>query len=96
MPGAEKRIDDASYEETAGPYAHRIEFNEPLEYEQVGDLFVTGDGPWYVTIRQRFIERSEPDTTLFEGNATYVVVERDGAMKVDAEYWAGSAGFLED
>jgi hypothetical protein len=96
VSGAQKRVEDASYTETADPYAKRIEFYPALEYEQVGDFLVTGDGPWFVTVRQRFIERSEPDDIWFEGNATFVVVERDGDMKVDAEYWAGSVGFLED
>ena len=54
-----------------------------------------GDGPWFVTVGQRLIERSEPDNLVFEGNAT-LVVERDGVMKVAAEYWAGSIGALEE
>jgi hypothetical protein len=29
--------------------------------------------------------RANPDNLVFEGNATFVVVERDGVMKVDAE-----------
>jgi len=96
-PETQKRWEGDSYEEdTADPYAKRIEFFTPLEYEQLGDPFVTGDGPWYVTIRTRWIERSEPDDLTFEGNATYVVVERDGVMKVAAEYFTGTLGFLED
>jgi hypothetical protein len=35
-----------------------------------------GDGPWLVTVGQGLIERSEPDNLVFEGNATFVVVER--------------------
>jgi hypothetical protein len=94
---SQERWKQASVDETAAPYAGRIEFKAPLEYEQVGDLFVTGDGPWFVTIRQRWIERNEEyDDNLFEGNGTFVVVERDGVMKVAAEYWAGSIGALED
>jgi hypothetical protein len=56
---------------------------------------VTADGPWYVTIPTRWIEPSEPDTVTWEGNATYVVVERDGVMKVAAEYFTGTLDFLE-
>jgi len=84
-------------EEAADGYAFRIEFYDPpLEYEQLGDPFVTGDGPWYVTIRQRWIAPVDPDQIVWEGNVTYVVVERGGIMKVDAEYFAGTMGFLED
>ena len=99
-PETQKRWEGDSYEEdTADPYAKRIEFFTPLEYEQLGDPFVTGDGPWFVTIHQRWpdADKDKPGPMIgFEGNATYVVVERDGVMKVDAEYWAGTLGFLED
>jgi hypothetical protein len=40
--------------------------------------------------------RANPDNLVFEGNATFVVVERDGVMKVDAEYFAGTFSFVED
>lgn len=94
---SQERLEPDSYDEAASGFAHRIEFYEtPLEYEQVGDLFVTGDGPWFVTIRQRWIALFEPDEMLWEGNATYVVVERDGVMKVAAEYSASALGFVED
>jgi hypothetical protein len=94
---SQERLEEESYDEAASGYAHRIEFYETSqEYEQVGDLFVTGDGPWFVTIRQRWIVHFEPDKTLYEGNATFVVVERDGVMKVAAEYSTVAIGFLED
>lgn len=94
----QKRHERESYEETADAYAHRIEFDTlgALEYEQLGDSFVTGDAPWYVTTRQRWLVLVEPNPIVFEGNATYVVVERGGVMKVDAEYFTGTSGFLED
>jgi hypothetical protein len=57
---------------------------------------VAGDGPWYVTIPQRWIELSEPDDFTWVGNGTLVVVERDGVMKVAAEYFTGTLGFLAD
>ena len=97
--GNQERFDEVSYEETANPYANRIEFAPALEYEQVGDLLVTGDGPWFVTIHQRWpdADKDKPGPMIgFEGNATYVVVERDGVMKVAAEYFTGTLGFLED
>jgi hypothetical protein len=96
-PETQTRWEQDSYlEDTADPYAFRIEFNAPVEYEQLDDSLVTGDGPWYVTIRQRWIEIVEPDQIVWEGNGTFVVVERDGVMKVDAEYWAGTMDSLED
>ena len=96
FPETQKRWEDDSYEEdTADPYALRIEFWGSIEYEQVGDPIVTGDGPWYVTIPQRWIERSEPDNLAWEGNGTYVVVERDGVMKVAAEYFTGTLDLLK-
>jgi hypothetical protein len=36
-----------------------------------------GDGPWFVPIGQRLIERSKPDNLVFRGNATLVVVEME-------------------
>ena len=104
--GNQERFEEISFVETANPYANRIEFDYPIDYEQVGDLFVTGDGPWFVTIRQRWPEVAEDrtdyanpiefDPLVYEGNGTFVVVERDGVMKVDAEYWAGTMDSLGD
>jgi hypothetical protein len=95
-PGTQIRWERDSYEEAADGYAFRIEFYGCcLEYEQLGDPFVTGAGPWYVTIRQRWIAPPEPDRIVWEGNVTYVVVERDGVMKVAAEYFVGTMGLLE-
>ena len=75
-------------EDTDAEYAKRIEFYGALEYEQVGDLLVVGDGPWFVTVEQTW---SETDSIVWNGSATYTVVERDGVMKVASEYFVGTA-----
>jgi hypothetical protein len=94
---SQERLEWESYDEAASGFEHRLEFYPTiLEYEQVGDFFVTGDGPWIVTIRQRWIAHFEPDKALWEGNTNYVVVERGGVMKVAAEYSTSAIGFLED
>ena len=53
--------------------------------EQVGDLRVTGEGPWIVSVRENWKEGS----TRYEGQANYTVVEVDGALQIANHYWAG-------
>jgi uncharacterized protein (DUF2164 family) len=53
--------------------------------EQVGEPIITGDGPWFVSVRENWIlEKSRGD-----GMATYVIVEDGGTLKIANHYWAG-------
>jgi len=90
--------EDWAYEETADPLAYRIEFYPPIEYEQTSDPFVVGDGPWFVAVHQRWPEvpRENANPVLFDGVATYVVVERDGVVKIASEYFTGTVSSLEN
>lgn len=53
--------------------------------EQVGSAIITGDGPWFVSIGENWIWES----SHLDGTATYVIVDRDGALKIANHYWAG-------
>lgn len=93
-------MDQMSEEPSALTYAGWIEFIPPngFEYEQLGDPLVTGDGPWFITMRQRWTELPAPDwiRKIYDGVTTYVVIEQDQAMKVAAAYWTGTPSFPED
>lgn len=92
--------DVISLEPSASEYAGWIEFKPPngFEYEQLGDPLVTGNGPWFITIRQRWTELPAPgwNPKTSHGTTTYVVIEQDEAMKVAAAYWTGTTRFSED
>ena len=85
---------DWTLEEAANAYAFRIEFKPAVEYEQIGEPLVTGDGPWFVTVAQSWLE--EEGDIVYDGSATYTVVERDGVVKVASEYFVGTASFAEE
>ena len=80
-------------EDSAGGIRHRIEFYNQATYEQLGDTLATGDGPWFVTMGQRWVD--EDAGIAWNGNATYVVVERDGAMRIASETYTGTAAPAE-
>ena len=51
----------------------------------MGPAIVTGDGPWFVSV-------GENGTWLdshLEGSANYVVVEREGELRIANHYWSG-------
>ena len=93
--------DSIMEEDWSAPYANRIEFGLAVDYEQRGDPVVTGDsdGPWFVSIPQSWPEVlgvDNPNPVVWDGNATYVIVERDGTMKVASEYWTGTLTLQEN
>ncbi len=59
--------------------------------ERVGDPTITGDGPWFVSFAEDWIEDGTWEETRLEGMATYVVVEEADGFKVANHYWAGLA-----
>lgn len=57
--------------------------------ERGGDVVVTGDGPWFVSFPETWIETSDDEVTTLEGIALYVVVEEDGVFRVANHVWSG-------
>lgn len=91
-------LDEMSDEPTINEYARTIEFWPANQYEQLSDPLTVGDGPWFVTLHQRWTEEDRPDAKpkVYEGTTTFVVIEQDQTMKVTAVYWTGTAGFAEE
>jgi len=97
-------LDEMSYDPPMNEYLRTIEFGVAVEYEQLSDPIVIGDGPWFVTMHQHWPEAQDPDgrnsvgglAKDYEGTGTYVVIEQDGTMKVAAAYWTGTARLAED
>lgn len=54
-------------------------------------VVVTGDGPWFVSFPEAWIEDFETEQERLEGIALYVVVEQDGEFKVANHMWSGLA-----
>jgi hypothetical protein len=70
-------------EEDAGnETAKRLEFFDRAVGTPGEEWIVTGDGPWFVSMSQSWID----EDYQWEGNNTYVVVDRDGTMKIASEY----------
>ena len=89
-------------ENSSSGQAYRIEYYGSIDYEQLGELSVAGDGPWFVSVGQVWTEVPDAKSgqlLVFEGTATYVVVERpdqfDG-LRVDAELFTGTVAIVED
>lgn len=88
--GAEKQTlwTDWLYEEDrANETALRIEFGDKVVPTPGGEWIVTGDGPWFVSMSQAWAT----EIVEWDGNTTYVVVDRDGSMKVASVYYSGTA-----
>ena len=56
------------------------------QVERLGEPIVTGDGPWFVAVGEKWTEPPFTDTV---GTATYTNVTENGAMKIAKYYWAG-------
>jgi len=67
--------------------ALRIEFGDKVVPTSGEERIVTGDGPWFVSMSQSW----DSEIVEWDGNVTYVVVDRDGMMKVASVYYVGTA-----
>ena len=87
--GAEKQNlwTDWLYEDDANDTAYRIEFKDKVVPTSSEEWIVTGDGPWFVSMSQSWTS----EIVQWDGNITYVVVDRDGMMKVASVYYVGTA-----
>jgi hypothetical protein len=78
---------DWVYENEANEVAWRVEFADKAVPTSGEEWIVTGDGPWFVSMSQSWAT----DIIQWDGNATYVVVDRNGTMKVASNYYVGTA-----
>ena len=88
--GAEKQTlwTDWNYEEDyASATANRVEFADKAVPTPGDEWIVTGDGPWFVSMSQAWAT----EIVEWDGNTTYVVVDRDGTKKVASVYYSGTA-----
>ena len=60
----------------------------PWELESDGDLVVAGDGPWFASAVEIFVDSRE----RYEGTATYVIVDEGGTLKIAEYHWIGVYG----
>ena len=60
-----------------------------FDIESVGDPIARGDGPWFVSVAQDWVDTSNGD--WFEVIYTFAVVDDDGTLKIDDAYWVGRA-----
>lgn len=85
-------------EDTANRKANRIAFFPSVGYGPVGDPLVTGVGPWFVSQHVTWTEVPEAGSAadlVFEGTAVYVVVERNGELRVASEVFTGTVALQE-
>jgi len=89
MYGAEKQTHWTEWvqEDSATDAAHRIEFGDKVVPTSAAEWVVTGDGPWIVSFSQSWTS----DIVQWDGNITYVVVDRDGTMKIASAYYTGTS-----
>ena len=62
-----------------------VGFQYEWRNEQVGKAIFTGDGPWFVSVEEHWIEGA----FRLEGMANYTIVDDDGVLKIANHYWAG-------
>ena len=55
------------------------------QVETGGDWIVTGDGPWYVSV----VETWTFGDAVYEGIATYLVIDDGGAYRIANDTWVG-------
>ncbi len=67
-------------------------FRNTWAVEHVGDLRVTGEGPWFVSVEEHW----QTSNDYFEGQANYTIVEMDGDLQVANHYWAGLRTYDRD
>ena len=72
--------------EDASEIAFNIEFHGKAEPTPGEEWIVTGDGPRFVSMSQSWID----ENFRWDGSVTYVVVDKDGTMKIASEYYTGS------
>ena len=73
-------------EDAGNETAKRIEFGDRAVATPGEEWIVIGDGPWFVSMSQSWAT----EDFQWNGNATYVVVDRDGTMKITSEYYTGT------
>jgi hypothetical protein len=74
-------------EDAPNESAYRIEFRDKVVPTSGEEWIVTGDGPWFVSMGQSWAS----EIVEWDGSTTYVVVDRDGTMKVASVYYVGTA-----
>ena len=83
-------------EDTPNYRVRRLNFYPSNSVERSSDRVVTGEGPWFVSEHQTWTEHDEQGANfVFDGNASLVVVERDGELLVASEVWVGTVS-IED
>ena len=60
----------------------------PWELQSDGDLVVAGDGPWFASAVQIYVDSRQ----RYEGTATYVIVDDGGTLKIADFHWIGVYG----
>ncbi len=68
-----------------GSAQSRFVTTQELLIQRVGDPVVEGEGPWIVTVEENYSDKF----TLFEGTATYTVVDEGGVTKIETYEWTG-------
>ncbi len=81
MPGLEREVLVETVDETM----EAVNFDQEWETMTSGDPVVVGDGPWFVSYAETWIQ----DRAHYEGVATYVIVEEDGVTKIANHFWMG-------
>ena len=76
-----ERVEDADIDRIT-TVALQVEW----QVEQVGEAIVAGDGPWFVSVGEDW---TYEESLQLRGMASYVVVEREGGLKIDNHSWAG-------
>ncbi len=89
-------LDVESSEPTITSYKGMMEFYE-WSYEPITEAISSGDGPWIVTMQQRWINESANagNRIAHDGFSTYVVIDQQGVKRVSAAYWTGSLSIAD-
>lgn len=61
----------------------RVGFLFEWEIEQLGDPTITGDGPWFVSVGQKWVQNNWHQ----DGMSTFAIVNDGGTMKISSHYW---------
>ena len=68
-----------------GSVQSRFVMTQGLLLQRAGDPVVEGDGPWIVTVEEKYAD----NFSLFEGIGIYTVVDEGGVAKIATYDWSG-------
>jgi hypothetical protein len=63
--------------------AVRVNFLFEWEIEQLVEPSITGDGPWFVSVGQKWVQNNWHQ----DGMSTFSIVNDGGTMKISSHYW---------